>query len=209
MTKRNFIDLIRHGLAGGDMVADLEGRYHEAIVEKYVELAISAVLKNVQDNAIKYKDFGQLDDYTTTFVGVAVSYDSDRDEYYSLLPAKVVKLYMNRGIRFISPNKDQSSKFLYRDNNSDDVFTELEIDSIDGTIRWYAEAQSVYYKFMTTEVAASGVLMKLIQPISALADTDELNIPAGKEDYVIDFVRKYVAKMPPEDVINDNNSKQI
>jgi hypothetical protein len=209
MTKIELIELIQHRLAGGDLVPDQLGRFHEKVIEKYVSLAVASLMNQLEKNAIKHNDFGQLDDYTITRTEVPVLYDNARKEYYSILPVKVVKLYKNRGIRLVSPNHDQANRFDYMDNNESDVYSELEVEMIDGTPSWYPESNKVYFRNITQPVIDSGVLMKLIPVLSELPDDQEISIPAGQETFVLDFIFKYMSNMPPEDVSNDNNSRQV
>lgn len=211
MRKNELIALIQHNLAGGDMVADLEARYHENIIAKYAEMAMSGILEQVQKQTIHYKDWGQLDSYTKTFVAQPILLDSTRDEYYSVLPARVVNLYRNRGVRFVSYNKDQSTKFLYRDNNSTDVYSELEVSLVDNRPTFYVEKGKVFYDKISDkeELIAAGALMKLIVPFGDLDDEDDVGIPAGQEPLLVEMILKLMKGMAPEDVLNDNNSKQV
>ena len=211
MTKKNFIDLIIHKLNGGDSTPDTKGKYHPEIIAKYVELAFSSIINGIQEQAIKYRDFGQLDSYTVTYSPVTVTYDSTREEYYSDLPAKIMNLYKNRGMRFITPTNDQSYHFIYRENNTSNVYNELEVGLLDNKPRWYIEGDKVYYdkQNMIDEIKNNGVMMKFIVPLDEIEEDVNMPIPAGREDYVIDFILKYLQQMLPEDVNNDNNSKQV
>ena len=208
MTKKNLIDLIIHKLSGGNTSPDIKSKYHPEIITKYIELAFNSLINTVQNQSIRYKDLGQLDSYVKTYSSVTVSYDDTRKEYYSDLPVNIIGLYMNRGIRYICPIYDQSYHFIYRKNNSTDIYSELEVSKIDSRPRYYLEGTKVFYDKMTTEIVDNGVLMKLIVPISVLDEDDEIPIPAGQEQYVIDFIMKYLQQMFPEDVNNDTNSKQ-
>jgi len=211
MTKKNFIDLVIHRLNGGNSTPDTKSKYHPEVVSKYIELAFSSIINTIQNQSVKYRDFGQLDSYTVTYSPITVTYDSTRKEYYSELPANIMSLYKNRGIRFITPVYDQSYHFIYRENNTSNIYNELEVSMMEDKPRWYLEGNTVYYDKgnMKQEIIDSGVLMKLIVPLSEIDEDTNMPIPAGQEKFVLDFVFSYIQEMMPEDVNNDSNSKQV
>lgn len=207
MTREQFTSLIIDYLAGGICPADLRGRYHPQIIDKYVEMAYGDILYGVNANAVNFRDFGQLDSYTKAYKNVQVAHDSDRDEFYSILPATTVELPKNRGIRLISPMQDQKSKFWYSENNTADVFEELEVGTIVNKTRYYVEGNKVYYRNYDENI--TDLLFKLVVPFSEFDDDEEVPIPAQQSTQVFNMIVTLLRQKPPEKQTNDNTSKQI
>jgi len=109
MTKAEFTELVVRYLSGGDCPADVMGKYHPAVAEKYIEMAYGDILMQLPSS--------QLDAYVKAYNNVTVSFDSARDEYYSELPSTIISLPMGRGVRLISPQQEQKLKFIYTANN--------------------------------------------------------------------------------------------
>jgi hypothetical protein len=206
MTKRQLIDLLKHRLAGGDCPQEIKGKYHPRIIEKHIEIVQNYLMKTVAyREAEKENDWGLLDSYTKTFVPVDVEWNDTRKEFYSKLPVAVVDLPRNRGIRFISDQENQAVQYLYRDNNSVDIFSNLDIDRVSTKPRWYREKDLIYFsrQLMPTTTA---VLMKVIPTFSSLDDNDEAPVPSAYAKSIFDLVFQSMMGMPPEKMSNDNNS---
>lgn len=206
MTKEQAVEITIDYLAGGSCPADLRGKYHPEIVSKYWEMVYGEILYQINANAIDYRDFGQLDSYVKAYKNVAVLYDAERDEHYSLLPASVVQLPKNRGIRSISPMQDQKVKFWYSDNNTDDVYSELEVGKIINRVRYYVENNKVYYR--NYDHNFTGLLFKLIVPFSEFADEDNIAIPAQQNMQVFNMIVSLLRQAPPEKQSTNNTSIQ-
>lgn len=210
MKKKEFLEYIQHTLTGGAPVPDNDSRYDLRTIAAWATMAIESMEASVEANPNKNEILTQLNRNLKTFVPVPVLYNTVRDEYYSVLPASVINLPRNRGIRMISPTKDQQNRFIYRENNSSSVFDNLEVSTLIKNVRFYVEGNTVFYnKRMTTDIASAGVLMRLVVPFSELNNSDEINIPTGKAFEVASMVMDKMRNMPPEDQVNNNDSKQV
>lgn len=206
MTKRNLIDLIKHRLAGGDCPQELKGKYHPKIIEKHIEIVLNYLIKTVAyKEAEREQDWGLLDSYTKTYTNVPILEDIERNEKYSVLPVNVIDLPQNRGIRFISDQQNQAMQYIYRDNNSVDIYSNLDIDRVSTKPRWYREKDKVYYSRHLSPMI-TGVLMKIIPNFSDLEDADESPVPSAYAKSIFDLVFQSMMGMPPEKVSNDNNA---
>lgn len=205
MTKEQAVELTIDYLAGGACPSDLRGKYHPEIVSKYWEMCYGEILYQINANAIDYRDFGQLDSYVKAYKDVPVLYDSSRDEHYSLLPASVVQFPKNRGIRSISPSQDQRAKFWYSDNNTDDVYSELEVGKIINRVRYYVENNKVYYR--NYDPNFTKLLFKLVVPFSEFSDTENIAIPAQQNAQVFNMIVNLLRQKPAEKNTNDNQTK--
>jgi hypothetical protein len=211
--KIEILEMILHTLNGGDSVTDGESKYHPAMVTEVIgEVYESLIAANVS-NMIggKGQDNFALDNYTKTFTDVPVVFSESREEYYSLLPAGVLGLPQQRGIRMISPTLNQSRQFAPRSNNSSVVYDELEVSWADLTPKYYLEGNKVFYYF--PEQVYEKVLMKLCVSFPDLDDMDEIEMPVimSKSGLLTlhDLVVRRFLSMPPEDTSNDNNLEQI
>jgi len=205
MTKRQLIDLLKHRLAGGDCPQELKGKYHPEILAKHISLAHNYLLKTVAyREAEQTGDFGLLDAYTKTYI-IDVLFDDLRKEYYSLIPIKIVDLPENRGIRFLSDVENQSIQYIYRSNNSEDIYNNLDVSKVSKRTRYYRERDKVYYRGVIIEMKEQ-VLAKLIPDFDSLEDEDDVSIPSAYGKLIFDLVFQSMSGMPMEKVSNDNNA---
>jgi hypothetical protein len=208
MTKEQWVSLLVDYMAGGDCPADLRGRYHPIDVADYFSLLYSSVIFQVHGNAVRYRDYAQFDSYVKAYNNVTVQYDTDRNEYYCLMPAEIISLPENRGIRSISPMKDQSTKFWYSDNNTADIYKELEVNKIINKVSYYVEGNKVYFRNFDTNYINDGLLFKIIVSLNAIADTDEIGLPAQMSGEIFVMLTNLLKSRPAEKQTNDNTSIQ-
>lgn len=187
----------------------MESRFHPLVIEKLFEVIYNGMVYQANANAIMYRDWGQLDQYCKPYKNVAVSKDEDRNEYYSILPAPIMQLPENRGIRLISPMKDQKNKFLYIDNASGDIWGDADVFQVINEVTFYPENDRVYYGNFAEDYQTQGVLMKLIVPLSEFGTEDEIGIPAQRSMEIFAMITEMLSKRNPEDQVNDNVSKQV
>ncbi len=212
MTKEQFVKLIESQLANGNVTSALLGKFHPAEIEKFIEMAYNDVVGKSYNQAQRYSDFSQLDNHIKPFKNVPVLHDEDLCEYYSILPAPIVQIPDNQAIRLICPMRDQSDAFVYEDNSSTAVFSELEVSALDSSKSYQVEGSQIRYKEgMTDDIAKAGVLMKLVVQFGALEDDDEVYMPAGQSTLISQIVVEYMSqrKAGPEKTNNDNTSKMV
>ncbi len=172
-TKRIYRETVLAQLQGGIPIADLLGRYGDMFVDSVIGECYDALLANAyrQSSASKGTlDLAMLDSYTKTYPSVAVSYDEDREEYYTPLPVPIITLPDAVGVRFISFTKDQSYQFDPIVNNASSAFSELEVYKTSARPTYYVEGNTVYYNFFGMPV--SNVLMKLVPSYFYIDDED-------------------------------------
>jgi hypothetical protein len=208
MTKEQLTALVIRYVTGGENTSETLSKYHPQEIELYLELAYNSVIFGLCLNAITNSDYGQLDAYRKSYKNVVVECDTDRDEYYSILPVNIISLPKNRGI-FVSPMKDQINQFVDRENNTADIYSELEVGMLPDMITYYRENSKLFYDSrMSEELADNGLLMKLIPTFSSWDDTDELPLPAGKDLEIMTRVLDLLMRKPNEDLKNDNSIQQ-
>jgi hypothetical protein len=209
MTKENLTDLLKDALANGDCPQELKGKYHPEILAKQLALAMDyLVAKVLYPEAKKNNNWGALDVYVKAYKDVAILYDEGRDEYYCIMPLQPINLPSNRGVRSVSPMKEQNYKFIYRDNNTSNTYGKLEVNSAIPTARYYVEGIRLYFSehlnpFLTT------LLLKLLVPFDKLDDEDDVNIPQGFGKLAFDLVYQQMSGKKFEKVSNDNNANTV
>lgn len=211
ITKRELIEKIQDALAGGEMVADLQSKFHPEIIASHIAEAYDFLLVNAYRQAsasVKGKDSSMLDNYTKTFPFVPVQYDSIRDEYFVDLPVPVIVLPDNDGIRMVSYQKDQTKQLVPISNNANFVFSELECGQISEQGTYYVETKKIFTQFVG--IPPTHVLLKLVVSFDDLEDDDYIGEPnlVTKSGVltIYDLVIGRLANKPPEKVVNDNNS---
>ena len=207
MTKEQWIDLTIDFLSGGDQTEDTKGKYHPEIVSKHLNLAFTTLIEATYKQNLSYGDFSELDAFTRPYENVAVQTGVSRDKKYSQMPVAVVNLPDNRGIRQISPMKDESTSYAYMESVGSPVFFELEVSEVSDVPTFYVEQNNIIYVNMSDDTDT--VLMKLIPSFEALNDTDEVSIPGGKDKIIFDMVAQTMLNKPPEDTINDKKVNQV
>lgn len=207
--KIEILEMILHTLNGGDSMSDQQGRYHPAMVNEVIGEAYENIISSNVSSGGKPNSF-MLDGFTKTFINVPVSYDSNREEHYADLPAEIMVLPYQKGIRFISPAHDQSYQFVPRSNNSSVVYNELEVADCDIVPKFYYEKGKVYFKFYGT--VFEKLLMKLCPTFQALEDFDDVELPTivTREGLLTlhDVVVRRFLTMPAQDLINNANPVQ-
>jgi hypothetical protein len=101
--------------------------------------------------------------------------------------------------------QDQKLKFWYSDNNTDDVYSELEVGTIIARTRYYVENNKVYYRNYDHNI--TGLLFKLVVPFSEFDDEDNIAIPAQQNAQVFNMIVNLLRQKPPEKHTNDNQTK--
>ena len=198
------------------MTADRKKRYHPNILSAFIEICFNDILYNLCKIAISFGDLAQLDMYIKSYPNVNVLCNDKRDEYYSILPAPIIQLPKNRGIRSISAIKDRKTNFYPRENGDSEIMENLEFAEINTVPTFYIENYHVFYdKRMTKDLAEEGVLMKLIIPYREWKDEDVLPLPSGEDLNLITAVENLINQKEKEDQKpnskpddNENEQKQ-
>lgn len=202
MTKEQLIELVTTKLSGGNKTPDQMGKYHPLVIEKYIEMAFNQIYYDTFR-----KNLSDLDIYAIAYDNVDVLFDSIRSVYYSNFPAQLVQLPNNAMIRKVSYQQDQSNEIVPVHDNSRDVFAGLEVGDVDMTSSYSVTGERI--EFIDYIEDFDKVLIKAIPTFSELDDTTNIYIPSGKDLDFFNIVAQMTEVVKPEDVINDNNSKQV
>lgn len=203
MKKEQFIEIVKGMLTGGDDSPDLQEKYHESRINLVASMAFNAAIYQVF-----YRQLDEKDLYTRDH-SVEVKFDETFEEYYSDLPSSVVQLPNNSGIHKISPLKEKWS-FNPINRLSEDVFDQLEVGKLDQNPSYYFNNTRVVYQYYDWKNChIKRVRMAIVPPLEDYKDEDEMVIPAGKEDLLLQFVKQHLGNQLPADTSPNLNEKQI
>lgn len=204
MTKREFIDLLKHKLAGGDCPQELKGKYHPEIISRHLSMAFNHAVNRRYDQSVKKGNFDYLDAFTKTYAGVSVQYNDLRDEKYADIPVSYMSLPKNRGVRLVYPGSAVDRFFRYRANNRQTIMSMLDVGQQAEHASFYVEGNKIYFWNIGDYDA---ITMKIVVAFDNLEDDDEVPIPQGYEKIIFDLVFQTMLEQPPEKLSNDENSK--
>ena len=205
ITKRQLADLVRDDMSGGRPGDVTKFRY--LTIYKKIELARNELIMR---NFYEHRNENSYDingDFITSFCPVEIEFDEKRCEYYSDLPAKVISLPDNRGIRQVSEIKGQKTPFIKMVNGAVGTFGCLEAGGLGGATGYYPEGDRIYY--VNKPDSIDEVLMKLVASVDDLDEDENLPIPAEYEKILYDTVKQMMLEklQIPEDKINDSNNQ--
>ncbi len=209
--KRQIIEATQRYLGGGNAPPDIRKKYPYDIVSIYVGMAYGLYINEIyKSDTDPNKVF--LDSLTKAYPAVAVSNDTTRGERYSLIPtSKLFPLPNNHSIRHIGPVDDQTTKFIPRANNTSWVFSQLEVNTMLTSVRYYVEDGKIFYSSHIEDIdpIPETLLMKLVVPFTEYASDEEVPLPWGGDIRIFDLVVQLLRQTPPPDEINDANTTQI
>jgi len=103
LTKKQLIDLVIENKAGGTS-PDYK-KFHPSVIQKGLDLALSQLIAIEVREQQKQGDFVLESSWVKTFEGKEASrikWDTYRDQCYIILPARIISLTRNGGLREIS-----------------------------------------------------------------------------------------------------------
>lgn len=208
MRKINLVEMCVDFLAGGDAPADIRGKYHPAMVEKFLEAAYSDWINEIYLESKHFTDFSRLDSFCQVY-DVDVT-DLGDDKWECELPFAPMQLPDNMGIRQVFYVDDETSAFSYLENNADPVFSALEVNLIDTNpeFKVVREDNAHMLKLKNLADGTTQVSVRMIVPMEEMDDFDQVPIVAGKELALFDMVAERLSKKPHPEIINDSNPDQ-
>jgi len=194
------IDLIYQRINGGRLGTDIN--VYRIDIKEYLPVAINAVIKENQLLNIRLKrDEEELlpDQYISTFEDVEVKYDEKRDIKYIEFP-KTPIIDSGRAI-FIMPMQGEED-FNY-------IVSRTQLKGYDEyigkkTFFWLEGSKKAFFKNISPLVKK--VLLQIVTSIAEMENEDELPIPIGYEQKVLDSCVEWFLgqRFTPNDDLVDN-----
>lgn len=214
MTKEVIAEQVLRIIYGGDIPSGA------SVEDRDVFLVADQVYAEILDKYITISGEDVTGEFVSVYpkigdTGVEIKKDTVRDMLYAELPARMVNIKNGRGLREVSPIKDERGAFPIMQSGHIAVTAGLESEDLNGQIGCWLEGSSVaafgtiivFNKEMTSaHWLGKFIMVKMISDISSLGERDEIHIPALLEN---EFRDKLVAAMGaqrgiPEDSTNDN-----
>lgn len=202
MTKAEYIDFIRNSL----QMVDQTNRYHQEQVAAAINLAVNTVFWELYTRTPKVME-RSMERYTTQ-ITESVTTSTTTDRYITTLDVDVVDLPRATGgvIEVLSdvgsagqlyvPMTTMQGEQLY---GAEGTLPSLQIIGYS-----WSGAREIEYWDMDANNASYGVVVRLIQQFKSYSSTDNVLMPYGQDQRIIELTRQYLGAIPPKDLVNDN-----
>jgi hypothetical protein len=172
------------------MVAEYVGRVYDTMLLENLNRGIS-----------------NTDPYIKEYQSVDIDQDSNTDIYYSTLPEKIILLSRaGSGVIRITGMKSSTIEFTPMSNNQLINIPGLDVDDIDDVVGYVYKNGRVEYYGMTVAIAAGTVRMELVIPFESYGEDDDVPLPVGGDEILVQRVVQMVMGIPDSDRKNNSNS---
>lgn len=204
ITKREFAELIITELTGGDIT--MRNKYDERDVFRLADMAIAQMIAEEHKMKKAQSDSYINGNYVKPFENVEVKWNEVRKKSYFDLPAEMIGLDNDTGLRQVSYMDGETLPFKIIANGSEHIWDTLQVSSGDGAMNCYVEGQVVIIPDMPKNYSCK-LLVKMICSTSTLGPDELLRIPAQGELDLYERVLKLfgVQQKQPQKVSNDSN----
>ncbi len=202
MKKIEWIEYIQDGLSGGDVPDEQLRKFHPAIIEQTIGIAISAYLVQ-PDMDVNMKAIATWKlDALTRMVCLKVECDEKNKTYFIALPEGAIIMKNNQHVRSIKDTKDLKTTFVPRTISASEIYGGLDISNVSTAIPYMIIGNKIY--LLSTEVKDREVFLYYVSNFTAFDDDEEINIPGEYEMTLYTSVLNILRQRPREDNINDN-----
>lgn|SRR5512133_240547 len=203
MTKAELRDFLKHRLGG---IRD-DAKFHPKVIEASIDRAWNQIIYDTFRKNLDLMGF-----YCKEYKNVAISFDSATNRYYCTLPANIIQLPdLGNGVRRISSMKGHGSSFYPVSEAQRELMEGLEVTQVSNDVPFVVRETKVEFGDIdildysaSTSSTQSRVRMSLVIPFWEYADTDEVHIPAGKDEQLVELVTQFLIGTPQRDNLNDN-----
>lgn len=199
MTKAEIISLVKNTL----MKVDEQGRYREPLLERHIGVVYEQMF-----NELYGRDRKSISKYTRIISDAsseAVNLANGRT-----LPSIPIVLPREAGglFEFYTDAGFESFTFVLTsyEGYKYSVDSSFDTASFKGTYTAAILADKIYANKTVTPAPAGEVTLyyRMIPKFSELSSTDEVILPGGASEMLVDRVIDTIQHMPPTDLINDN-----
>lgn len=202
MTKAEYIDFVRNSL----QMVDKTQRFHPQQVAAAINNAVNTVFWEMYESNPKVMK-KSLERYTTA-VASTTSVHATTQRYVSALSVDVVDLPKKAGgvIDIICTTSCAVTVYAPITVIEGDQLSGSE-SSLPGNVTGFSfdGVRTVEYWGMA---APTSVVIRLIKQFRSYASTDNVLLPFGQDERIIELVRQYLGATPPKDLINNEADTQ-
>ena len=215
MKKIEILETAEAMLAGGVMTADQKSRYPRWLVRNVLARGYDSLIASAFEQSrtgMTKKDEFLLDNYSVTYTPstdnpVVVQYNTERQKYYCDLPADIIVLKDNSGIRLITPLTNEAGAGVLVTSVASVIRSSLTVSQINTRFTYRLEGtKRVWFEFPI--VVIEDLIMRLIPTFDALSDMDEVDEPSMMTKNglftIYDYVKQNLIPMPPTKQTEDN-----
>ena len=201
MTKNEYIDFVRNSL----QMVDKTQKYHSQQVAAAINHAVNTVFWEMygkNGNVMKKS----LERYTTLVTNTTAT-NATTTRYNSSLTVDVVDLPRKAGgIIGIIEDDTTTTKYVPVGVLEGDQLYGSESSLPDAIIGFSFDGiRTIEYWNMT---AATDVIIRVIKQFNSYTTTENVLLPFGQDERIIELVRKYLGDIPPKDLINNEADTQ-
>lgn len=209
LTKKQLVDLVIENKAGG--ISPDYKKYHPRVIEKALDLALSQLIAIEVKEQQRLGDFVLESSYVKVFEGnkaPKIKYDLFRDMCYILLPARIISLSRNIGLREISWPQGMTAPFRIIDASAYSVFSNLESGILpSGVFFAQMEGNRVYFPEMPRMYVGKRLIVKMICGSDGYGNDEALPIPDSKTALILQMLDQMFdeQKATRQKMVNDSN----
>ncbi len=206
------VDLVQDYFAN-DIIGDQKAVYSPNVIIGHLRNVFNQIIYETWEKGKRESDFSQLDGWTRTYTIDVQSQTGTKA--YCFLPFTPVQLPDGMGIRSVMNSADNTNVFAPIESGANVVFAELEVDIMDTTPTYRLEQSNMntgdgepshILKLERLPIipAITQVDVVLIVNMEQLGDYDDVALPSGMEDTIVQRVIDVMSHKPPQaDTLND------
>jgi len=196
MTKAQYIDFIRNSL----QMVDKTSKYHQEQVAAAINNAVNTLFWEMYERNPKVMR-KSLERYTT-LVSSTTALNATSNRWNSTLTVDVVDLPRKAGgIIDIITTSTTTTTYVPLTSMEGDQLYGSESSLPDNVIGFsFNGARAIEYWNMT---GATSVVIRLIKQFRSYALTDNVVLPYGQDEKIVELVREYLGGIPPKDLVNN------
>lgn len=210
LTKRKLAALIKRKLDGG---MGLGSKYDERDIFLYIDAAIAQTIgmehdmlgrKRIALSEYYHEELAISSDWVKSF-HVKLKYNCDRREAYVTLPATMISLRDDAGLRQLSFIEGQETPFIIQPQGARGVFYNLEASDLGENYVCYLEENKIYIpEYPEAELCT--LLLKMVCGTDGYTKDEPMNYPSALESDIIQNAYLLALSQVPEKKNNDGNS---
>lgn len=181
MTKLEFTELIVHELTGGNVSFDTMAKYDQRVLEKRISAYFDVAMLNIFLQQKASNDFSSFDTWVKFYKDVAVAYDTERNEYYSDIPACLSSIPTKIAIREVRSMKNPDGAMPIMEAGANNIFAHLNLGTPEAMC--YVDGNRIYYSNYT---GFTKVGMRLVVSYDSYDDTDQIPMPISFKGTIFD-----------------------
>ena len=209
LTKKQLVDLVIENKAGG--ISPDYKKFHPNVVLKALDLALSQLIADEVRQQQKMGDFVLESSWVKSFEGkdaAVIRWDKIRCQVYINLPARIISLSRNAGLREISWAQGADMPFQIIDAQAYSVLGNLECGVLpDGVYFAQMEGSRVYFPNMPKSTVGKRLTVKMICGSDGYGNDEPLPIPDSRTAEILAMIDKMFdeQKLTKQKMTNDSN----